>query len=69
MTTQEKSYMTVYGNNDMEIEVDGDMALERCEDNNEEVEVIHLVNECFRSYDGLPKCTNSKQKGHERRTS
>ena len=63
MATQEGSYMTVQGNNDIETEVDEDMALEKnakmMQDNNEKAEVIKMVNECFRRYDGLPGCTNT----------
>ena len=42
--------------------VDGDILLETnteaVQDSGEEVEVVRMVNECFKRYDGLPACAN-----------
>ena len=56
MVTQEGRYMTVQENNDMEIGVAEDIVphenREVSRDNNEEVEVIRIVHECFERFDG-----------------
>jgi hypothetical protein len=55
--TQEGSYMTVDANNDTGSDVDGDLLQETntgvVEDSREGVEVVRMVNECFKKYDGL----------------
>ena len=61
--TQEGRYMTVEANNDTGRDVDGDILLETntetVEDSREGVEVVRMVNECFKRYDGLPARANT----------
>ena len=55
--------MTAQGNNGMEIgvaeDIDPHENAELMRDNNEEVEVIRMVHECFERFDGLPGVTNT----------
>jgi hypothetical protein len=60
---QEGSYMTVEANNDSGRDVDEDLLqetnTEAMEDSREGVEVVRMVNECFKRYDGLPGHPNT----------
>ena len=60
--TKEGSYMTVETNYDTGRGVDGDILPETngeaAQDSGEEVEVVRMVNQCFKRYDGLPECAN-----------
>ena len=69
MAIQEWSYMTVEANNDMGTGVDGDILpetnTEAVQDSNKEVEVVQMVNECFKRYDDLPECANTTPNNEE----
>ena len=63
MATQGGTCMNAKGNNDMKIGVKEDIVPEQhakvMGNNNEGVEVIRMVHECFKRYDGLTGCTNT----------
>jgi hypothetical protein len=63
MATQEWRYMMTQGNDGIEIGVAEDIDLhenaEVMRDNNEEVEVIRMVHECFERFDGFLGVTNT----------